>query len=143
MPRPRKGAAAEYGPRTKLTPEVQKAICDELLVTVPMAHAAGKVGVHRVTISDWLTRGENGEEPYASFAHAVLVAQSTAVCNLVRLSLQGGKGSGNALFHLQKRYPEDFPSSVTRIEHSTPDGDEKRVTQPLFIVREIAAEKAT
>jgi hypothetical protein len=122
MPRPRKGEAGEYGPGTKLSDEVSKQICDMLELTVPLTHAAGKVGVHRVTVSDWMARGEAGEEPYATFAHNVMVAKSKAVCNLTVMALKGGKGSGHALFFLQKRYPADFPIATQRLEHTGVDG---------------------
>lgn len=64
------------GRPTALTPELAKAICDTVRRVGFQYVAAERNGIHRNTLINWLGRGEEGEEPYASFADAFAEARS-------------------------------------------------------------------
>ncbi len=126
--RARKGASRPPAPRgrpkgagLKLTPEITKSIADDLALAIPFETACGRAGVPVPTAYEWRRRGEAGEEPYNDFAITVTRARCEAVRLLTVRALAGGKGSSNATWFLERRYPKDY-GSVQRLEHSGPDG---------------------
>lgn len=58
------------GRPTKLNPEVQENICKTLQAGVDVETACRREGIGARTYYDWLRRGRDGEEPYASFVMA-------------------------------------------------------------------------
>lgn len=71
------------GQPTKLTPEVQAAICDELEKGNYRATAAAAAGVHRNTLINWEKWGEEGKAPYADFLTAMQRAEAKAEMSLL------------------------------------------------------------
>lgn len=105
------------GRPTKLTPEIQKAICDMLEIAVAEKHAAEANGIAEQTFHEWMRRGEAGESPYDDFYVAATRARARAIPNLHIKALQGGKGSSQALWFLERRFREEYGPSQ-RIEHA-------------------------
>jgi hypothetical protein len=80
-----------------LTPELQEAICRHLMYGVEVPVACGIEGISKSTYYGWRKRGENGEEPYASF----LVATEQAMDKLEKavtgtIIQQASKGNWQA-----------------------------------------------
>ncbi len=127
-PQARKGARPAPAPRgrpkgagLKLTPELERSIVDDLTLAMPFEAACGRAGIAVSTANEWRRRGEAGEAPYSDFLVAVTRARCEAVRLLTVRALAGGKGSSNATWFLERRYPKDY-GSVQRLEHSGPDG---------------------
>ena len=55
------------GRPTKLTPEVQAAICEHLANGATLEVAAQAEGITRQTVTNWRMAGGKGTEPYAAF----------------------------------------------------------------------------
>jgi hypothetical protein len=108
----------DIGPVTKLTPEVREQICVELCFATPLKAASENACVDLSTVKHWIKRGkETTDEPYVSFAVAVQQARGAAVCYLQRKALEGGKGSGAAMWTLERRHREDY-GPVNRIDQT-------------------------
>jgi hypothetical protein len=63
---------------TKLTPEIQKAICDDLRTGCYIETACIRAGIAKSTFYDWLKRGETSPGPFSDFADAVKKAEADA-----------------------------------------------------------------
>lgn len=91
-----------------VTPALTKRICANVLLGVPLKHAAGACGVPYRTFKNWMQMGGQGEVPYCELYAAVQTAQAQAVVELHRRVLAGGKGSGGAQFVLERRYRDYY-----------------------------------
>lgn len=96
--------------REEMKPEIQEAICQNLALPMPLSLAAEAAGVHRNTAYNWI-------EKYPDFADKVTFAKAQGAKKLVELSLAGGKGSNQALWHLERRYRDEYAPVK---EHSDP-----------------------
>jgi hypothetical protein len=113
-----RGNGPHIGPVTKLTPEVSDQICEELRFATPLKSAAEKACVDLSTVKHWIKRGkETTDEPYQSFAVAVMQARGAAFCFLQRKALDGGKGSAAAMWTLERRDRENY-GPVNRIDQT-------------------------
>jgi hypothetical protein len=81
-----------------------------------MGLAAECEGVNRTTLYLWI-------EKYEDFSRQVSRAHAMAAKKLTTLSLEGGKGSSSANWHLERRFRDDY--SPPREEKAT---SEVRVT---------------
>ncbi len=97
-------------------------MCAELAVGVPLKYAAEQNGVAEMTVLHWMAKGAEGIRPYESFRESVTRARALAVGRLTRLTLSGGKGSSNAAWMLERRYPKDY-GSRQRLEITGDDGN--------------------
>lgn len=149
--RPRRKASRSQPRERKLrqpsvyTPELALKICatiEELGVSASTAAASNGVAV--ATLSDWLSKSEAGDPRYAGFAESMTRARATAECNMVRLAIEGGKGSSGAAFILERRFHTDYG----RRERLEVSGDEtaplvvRAVRQFEQIQREVASDAA-
>lgn len=100
------------GRPSKLTPEIQKAICKALELSVPEKHAAQANGISESTFHDWMKKGADGIEPYAAFREAVEQSTSQAVINLTVRALARGNGSSHATWFLERRFRNEYGSRV-------------------------------
>jgi transposase len=64
------------GNETKLNPEVTEIICQYIEKGNSYETAAQAVGICRVTIYNWIERGEKGEEPFLQFLQAIKKAKA-------------------------------------------------------------------
>jgi hypothetical protein len=90
----------------RLTKELTNAICDILEKAVPAKYAAEANGISEGTFGEWMRQGAQGSKPYIEFFHAVSRARAMAVVNMHVRALEGGKGSGAAMWFLERRYRE-------------------------------------
>lgn len=66
------------GRPTSFTPEVGETIIAAITAGNYKATACAAAGIHRDTLNEWERRGSHGEEPYASFANALMIAEAKA-----------------------------------------------------------------
>ncbi len=96
------------GRPTKLTPEIQRAICESVALSIPHKYAAEEAGIHEDTFALWMRKGSEGRAPYAAFYRAVTRARASAVKSLTVRVLGGGKGSSGSAWLLERRFANDY-----------------------------------
>jgi transposase-like protein len=109
------------GRPTKLTPELQEAICEHLRSGNLLQVAAQAEGIDRATLWRWRKRGEAGEAPFDVFCNAVERAMAEAECEMVerlkRLGTESGKSSSAMVratsWILERTRRERYGPSVT------------------------------
>lgn len=79
-----------------------------------METACHLVGLSKVTVYNWLKRGEAGEEPHATFRNALLKAEAVAESEMVHNVRQASK------------LPQFWPAGMTYLERKFPDRWGKR-----------------
>ncbi len=97
------------GRPTKLTPEVQEAICKALERGEVHVHAAEHGGISETTYYEWRTRGEEGEQPFAEFLEATTRAEAKGrrlVFEKIRQHAVNDWRAGAWL--LERRYPQYY-----------------------------------
>lgn len=106
------------GRPTSLTPELQDAIVRDIrrtgayVETVCQAH-----GICKKTFYNWKDRGETGEEPFATFLHAIKEAEALSEMDGIAQMKEGGKTWMGAAAWLERRFRQRWHRS-DRIEHS-------------------------
>jgi hypothetical protein len=96
------------GRPTKLTAEVQRAICESIALSIPNKYAAEEAGIDENTFVLWMGKGREGRAPYAAFYRAVTRARASAVKSLTVRVLGGGKGSSGSAWLLERRFANDY-----------------------------------
>jgi hypothetical protein len=120
-------------PDTILTTKMQKEICDALEILVPFKYATGAAGVSVTQALHWIELGRSGgAQHFVAFAEAVQRAQDRAVQNMHVKALQGGKGSQQATWFLERLKREEY-GPVQKIEHSGSIDDLGRMTDDDLI----------
>ena len=82
-------------PDTLLTPELQAKICKLIGVGNRAVVAAMECGVPQKTYETWVTNGNKGLEPYASFLDASGAARAHAEVTMMATHLEGDPFKGN------------------------------------------------
>ena len=100
------------GRPTSLTPEVERAVCAALRGGNYRETAAQAAGLHRNSLRNWLQRGEQGEEPYASFLCAVEKAEAAGERKLLREIRKGCDGWQARSWILERRWPSRWSGRV-------------------------------
>lgn len=96
------------GRPTKCTPEVIALIADKLESGIYADSAAILAGISEKTYYNWLERGENGVEPYATFLQATKDATAKAEQGALTTVRAAGPGwQANAWF-LERRFPAKY-----------------------------------
>ncbi len=114
------------GRQTKLTPTLQKQICDLIRKGNYRQTAAAACGLHRATFMRWLARGRKAKAGlFCDFRSAVLEAEQAAETAMVALVLKGAKkDSRHAEWWLERKLPKRWGRRETRKhEHSGPGGE--------------------
>jgi hypothetical protein len=114
------------GRKTKLTPELQQALCDALRGGCYVETACTLVGVDESTYYRWLEKGEKGQQPYREFRDAVKKAEAKveelAVGTILRQGLDPKNPNWVALMtFLERRFPGRW-GRRNRIDMSNADG---------------------
>lgn len=102
-----------HGRPSKLTPEIQAAICKHIELSVPEKYAAAANGIDESTFHEWMKKGAAGAEPYAAFSKAVSQARGWAAVNLTARALGGGPGASQATWLLERRFRDEYGAQLS------------------------------
>lgn len=102
----------KVGRKPKLTPEVQKIVCDCVFDGLTYEKSAQCAGIGKSTFFRWMAMGEDEscESIYREFRDAVKKAEADLVREQLRIiKTAGAKGTWQAAaWHLERRFPEDY-----------------------------------
>ena len=135
------------GRHTKLTPEVQDAICANLAEGIYVETACILAGVCKATFYKWKTRGEAGEQPYVDFVDAVTRAEAEAERRAIAHIQRAGEEDPRHLEWWLERKHSDRWARREKHEVSGPGGGPQEYRHTVTSVPEVlanpqAAEKA-
>lgn len=124
------------GTSKKLTHALEENIFAGLRIGLPAKQAAETEGVPERTYYDWLRKGEQGLEPYRSFALGVMRATAEGAKNLTARMLAGGPGAAQAAWLLERRFPREYGlQSVNRTAHD----EEEQLRRSLDVAKAVRA----
>jgi hypothetical protein len=78
----------------------------------PEKYAAQANGISEASFHDWMKKGADGIEPYASFREEVDRSSAQAAVNLTARALGGGNGSSQATWFLERRFRDECGPQV-------------------------------
>lgn len=107
MPRKKQVAKRKQGRPTRLTEEVQRKICEAVLLGCTYDIAASWAGISQRSVFEWLARGRDGNgDIYVRFYAAVKQAEANnAVRNLASIAQSAKDGDWRAAaFMLERRH---------------------------------------
>lgn len=97
--------------KTKLTPQLQEQIGNNITLGMPLKFAAEAAGITEVTFYNWLKRGEaESKGQFYEFAEHVKACKAKAVqlhLKLITKAATDGSWQASAWI-LERRYPEEF-----------------------------------
>ncbi|SIS88550.1 hypothetical protein [Alicyclobacillus vulcanalis] len=96
------------GRPTKLTPELQKKICDAIRAGAYIETAAAYAGVNKTTLYDWLRRGARSKSGiYREFSDAIEKALAEAeMRDLLIIGKAAEENWQAAAWRLERKFPE-------------------------------------
>jgi hypothetical protein len=109
------------GRPTKLTPEVQKRLCDAIAAGNYREAACSYAGIDKATFSRWIARGEQAKTgPFCDFCNAVQKAEADAEVAIVAQWQQHMPENWQACRDfLARRFPERWgPQDKHDLRHS-------------------------
>ena len=126
------------GRHTKLTPQIQKEICDTIRATGCKRDAALLAGITEGTLYNWVNRGKQAKSgKYLEFLKAIEKAELQFKNSLVASIRKSGRGDpergikpqwqANAWL-LERMYPEEF-AERKRIDVGNADGKPFRIEE--------------
>lgn len=123
------------GRPTKLTPELQRLICDTLRRGAYLETAAALAGVDRTTLQDWLRRGGREEDGiYVDFSRAVQTAQAEAeMRDLDRIDAAAAAGVWQAsAWRLERKHAGRWgrPGSLQAARPEPEAADDEKKEEP-------------
>jgi hypothetical protein len=110
------------GRKTLLNPALTKRICKLLAAGSAIRSACILCGIGERTFHDWQDRGQNGEEPYATWFVAVTHAREQHKARLIAVVMAAAhKDARHAEWLLERQFPKEFapvsargiPASIT------------------------------
>lgn len=122
----------------KLTPELHERLVSRIAAGAYKQHAALECGIADKTIHNWIHRGEQGEEPFATFLRDIRKAEGQAIYDALSI-INACARAGNwkaAAWKLERKYPDQFGQS--RFDSKVQRG----VEQVLEAAREYMSEAA-
>ena len=142
----RKGQSRRPGRRAKLTPQVQRTICDALELGAYREVAAAVAGVSRSTFFAWVARGEEWDErrdsapaaerPFLEFLDATRASLAIGEHRLLETVVRAGPKDWRAAgWVLERRHPARWGR---RKEHAVARADD---TPPVVLSPEQVAEE--
>lgn len=108
---------------TDCTPETIRVFCDKIRKGLYLEDAAVLAGISHTSVQNWTRRGEEGEEPYASFVAAYKVAEAEAQEMLID-EIRGAKGGKDSppwqsrAWVMERRWYKKYGRAIQEIEHS-------------------------
>ncbi len=100
---------SKRGRQTVLTASRQQRICALLGEGVTIATAASLSGISERTYHGWVTRGDAGEEPYATFFDAATRARGSWKARLIA-RIEKTNDWRAAAFLLERSFPDEYGS---------------------------------
>jgi hypothetical protein len=95
--------------QTKLTPEIQKKIVDDLTAGVPRTTAAARAGIHYSSFNLWMKKKG---KPYSAFSDAVKKAEADAIARAVATIIVAGRKTWQAhAWWLERKWPEEWSNN--------------------------------
>lgn len=102
---------AELMAKTKLTPQLQEQIGNNITLGMPLKFAAEAAGITEVTFYNWIKRGENESKgKFFEFAEHIKTCKAKAVqlhLKLITKAATDGSWQASAWI-LERRHPEEF-----------------------------------
>ena len=134
------------GQRTKLTPELQEALCEHLRQGLYLKTACALVGIDVATVDQWRQRGE-GTEPtrpgtalHVAFVDAVEKAKAEAVKHHVGIIREAAVDSWQAAaWHLERTQPALYGRVWRDPQPATPSTTQVNIAVQLGLSREDVA----
>lgn len=113
------------GRPSKLTPDIQRQICDLLLAGNFAQTVCDFVGIHVDTFHEWMNRGERGwkideEGGYTEFSEAVKKAVAQVEMTTIYTLRQGDQYWQRYAWWLERRHPDKWGNRQKHV-HSGPD----------------------
>jgi len=115
-------AATRMGRPTACTPEVTADICKALSSGTSLTLAANYAGISLDSVRRWILRGDEGEEPYASFAEQVRKAEAGVLIALSAVALKGARDDPRLALRFLELHPRADMGRSQRHEVSGPGG---------------------
>lgn len=107
------------GRPTKLTPSVQKRICEAIEQGATYTLAAQYAGISYDSFNDWMKQGGEAEDgEFCQFFHAVKAAEGKAAVKWLR-KIETAANKGNwaaAAWKLERRYPQEYGRQVHELQ---------------------------
>lgn len=97
--------------KSKLTPELQKKIGENITLGMPLKFAAEAAGISESTFYEWMNKGEHEKKgQFSEFSEYIKRCQSQAVqLHLKLITKAATEGSWQAsAWILERRHPEEF-----------------------------------
>lgn len=101
----------KLGRPTKLTPDMQKRICEAIRLGMTRERAAWFCGIHRITFLRWIARGDKATSgKYFEFCEALKKAETEGIAvNLKNIHNAAQSGAWQAsAWILERRHPEEY-----------------------------------
>jgi len=138
------------GRPTKLNAELTRQICKLLHEDCDQKTAASICGVSERAFHYWKERGENGEEPYATFFDAASRARNAYKRRLLKIVLNAAKGVAPrhadwkaATWLLEKNWPREFaPVYREQVPQSQPE-PEKQLSVAMILKMPAGSQRET
>jgi hypothetical protein len=151
------------GRPTKLTPKLQAEICTSLATGAYVETAAAVHGVSKMTLYDWLKRGNNGEKPYVGFLDAIKSAEAASeqlALSRIDTAAEDPKNWTAAAWRLERKHPDrwgrrekvdlSIEGEVEHVHHFEPSPefmanvkqnlDDLNLTEPQTVLIDMATE---
>ena len=110
------------GRPTKLTPDLQKRICEAIKLGMSRERAGWFCGVTRQTIQNWIAKGEKTDKgEYAEFFDSLKKAEADSIAvNLKNLHTAAQDGAWQAsAWMLERRYPKEYGKQVVHTDDTS------------------------
>ena len=124
------------GRKTKLTPEIQFALCAALMEGQYIDTACGLAGITATTFYRWMAQGDGPDAPkkFREFREAVVKARSQAEADMVKLIAKAAKRPETwtaAAWWLERSFPNRWGrQSRQLVEMSGPGGGPIEIVNP-------------
>lgn len=126
-------ARNKYTSLCACTPNTAGFIIDEVAKGRPLSIAAALAGRHPETILNWIHRGADGTEPYASFAFAAARARAAWaawISDRIALHIERDWAAGS--FLLQRTFPEVYARKDSN-DHALNQSQSNSTLSPILI----------
>lgn len=112
------------GRKTKLDPEVTRAICEAIERGNTLKNAAALAGINEATLHRWMERGREGETEFCEFCKSIDTSLAKSQDRAVRAFVSAfGDDWRAAQEYLARRHPEDWAKKDNLKVEAKHDGE--------------------